>query len=66
MKFIDQDGLTYFWKRISEIINQRIYDAQVKGLHNCATYGAPFTGKPNCEYCGRGFFIDFSMYKEDE
>ena len=62
MKYVDMNGLAYFAKKI----NERINDVVAKGLHSCASCGAPYTGKPNCEYCGRGFFIDFNMYKENK
>ena len=60
--FIDYNGLKYFWGKISVIINDRINDAITKGLHSCASCGAPYQGKAICEYCGRGFFVDKSMY----
>lgn len=62
MKFIDANGLKYFAQKI----NERINDVVCKGLHSCASCGAPYTGKPNCEYCGRGFFVDYKMYEENE
>lgn len=62
-QYVDLNGLRYFWKQISKIINQRINDAVTNGLHACRSCGAPYKGKPNCEYCGRGFFVDESMYK---
>ena len=65
-KFIDSEALAYFWKRISEIMNKRINDTVTKGIHACEGCGAPYKGKPNCEYCGRGFFVDFSMYRIGE
>ena len=65
-KFIDYNGLVYFWRKISEIINQRINDAVTNGLHQCHSCGAPYSGKAICEYCGRGFFVDVSMYKVGE
>ena len=65
-KFVDANGLQYFWEKTSAIINKRINDAVTKGLHSCASCGAPYTGKVICEYCGRGFFVDKSMYKVGE
>lgn len=58
-KFVDLNGL----KRVVQWINVRINDAVTKGLHSCESCGAPYVGKSNCEYCGRGFFVDFEMYK---
>ena len=60
MKLLDEDGVKYLWKKI----NQRMNDIVCAGLHQCQSCGAPYQGKANCEYCGRGFFIDFNMYKE--
>ena len=62
-KVVDYNGLKYFWEQTSKIINKRINDAVTKGLHSCASCGAPYSGKAICEYCGRGFFVDQSMYK---
>ena len=62
MAYLDTSGLKYF----AEKINQRINDVVAKGLHNCASCGAPYTGKATCEYCGRGFFVDINMYKTEE
>ena len=62
IKYLSMDGLAYLWKKI----NERMNDIVTKGIHNCASCGAPYTGKPICEYCGRGFFVDFNMYKEKE
>ena len=59
MKFVSSDGLAYFTKKLNEKLN----DMFTNGLHNCAACGAPYKGKPTCEYCGRGFFADFEMYK---
>lgn len=60
MAYLDERGLKIF----AEKINQRINDIVAKGLHSCASCGAPYSGKPICEYCGRGFFVDINMYKE--
>lgn len=62
MYYVDINALKYFWNKVSKIINKRINDAVCTGLHSCHSCGAPYTGKPNCEYCGRGFFVDSSMY----
>lgn len=64
--FLDFEGLKHFWERVSEIINKRINDAVTAGLHSCSSCGAPYTGKARCEYCGRGFFVDSSMYEVGE
>ena len=65
-KFVDTNALAHFWKRVSEIMNKRINDAVTNGLHACKSCGAPYKGKPTCEYCGRGFFVDERMYYEKE
>ena len=63
---LDINGLKYFWEKVSVIINNRINDAVTKGLHSCASCGAPYQGKATCEYCGRGFFVDKNMYRFPE
>ena len=59
--FLDENGL----RRVVFWINKRINDAVTKGLHSCESCGAPYKGQPNYEYCGRGFFVDFNMYKQE-
>jgi len=58
--YLSYDGLAYFAKKLNEKLN----DMFTNGLHSCATCGAPYKGKPICEYCGRGFFADIEMYKK--
>ena len=58
--FVSFENLRYYHMRL----NQRLNDLFTKGLHQCASCGAPYKGKAVCEYCGRGFFVDMSMYKE--
>ena len=59
-KVLGADGVVYLWRKI----NERMNDIVCKGLHQCQSCGAPYTGKANCEYCGRGFFVDINMYLE--
>lgn len=63
---VDMNNLKRFWEGASRVINNRINDAVTKGLHSCASCGAPYYGKAICEYCGRGFFVDPSMYRVGE
>lgn len=59
LKVVTLDGLRYFYKKL----NERLNDIFTAGLHQCKSCGAPYKGKPICEYCGRGFFVEALMYK---
>lgn len=61
-KYVDSNGL----KRVLERINKNINDAMTNGLHSCKSCGAPYIGKPTCQYCGRAFFADIRMYTDEE
>ena len=62
MKYLTLEGLQLFYRKL----NERINDIIANGLHQCRSCGAPYCGKPVCEYCGRGFFVDMKIFERSK
>lgn len=58
--YVSLENLAYYTKKL----NERLNDLFTKGMHQCQSCGAPYKGKPVCEYCGRGFFVEELLYNK--
>ena len=51
-RFLDADGLIYFYKRLQETFISKSEVADIQKISGCPHCGAPFTDSDYCEYCG--------------
>lgn len=58
IKYVSFENLTYYTKKL----NERLNDLFATGLHTCNSCGAPYKGQAVCEYYGRSFFVDTSLF----
>lgn len=51
-RYLDANGLAFFWKKINEKFIRRDEFDQMKKSDSCPHCGAPFGESDYCEYCG--------------